>query len=572
MHSQETIQTPDTTLSLTENPDLNLTTQNKAVLSPLLTQLIIAPTLIAQNLVSQLGSNIQDVVGLINTTHHTLLIKPNTTLNSYTNALANVAAAHAVLLTNQTNAFLVHLDTNKEISKNVSQAIVQAASSWINSTASLAVVNWQIHISLGQAIIKSFLQVRLQSINSTARAHQTIVRGFGTLLEQKMLHQQLFYGNISVLIQNITEATIYDLQRKVNETHSPFEYLKNKTLMAGNAISGVMAALIDTKNSSALSFVSRTTILLDTIADIVNATHNISSTVFANKTEHLLQSIGNVFDVLANGSHSKHDNGKMLTKFNTSVHHLTDAMLRISESVAEHKNIVADRFSSNIESVLLHMEIAHDNVTQDLQSLFVQLSSALTAKVDELATIPNHLLRHLAEDLAETRIRFDETIKAVGVALQRSVEKLRQHVKVAERGTEETAIGIYYLLNEDFELFKCAQELLPAFEYVVANRAMKPIYCSADTLSLSLSAVFDHLDQFFEENYRKNECHKSVEKRADCLPALIAGHESFNVAFGVYLKDFVTTLLPDAFNTESCYAPQTIESSFEVIQQKLMEC
>lgn len=130
-----------------------------------------------------------------------------------------------------------------------------------------------------------------------------------------MYRQQLFYGNISVLIQNITDASVYDLQVKVNSTQLKFVYLNNKTLTASSAIQGLMAALIDTKNSSALSFVSKTTVLLDSIADIVNATLNISTPFFANKTSVLLKSVGDVFDILANASSTSHE--LMVAKFNT---------------------------------------------------------------------------------------------------------------------------------------------------------------------------------------------------------------------------------------------------------------
>lgn len=476
------------------------------------------------------------------------------------------------------------MDTHKEIAQNVSLAFVQAASSLVNSTATLAVTNWQNHISLGQSIINSFLFLHLQNINSTAQAHQTILRGFSSLLEQKMKNQQLFYGNVSLLIQNITDASVHDLQVKMNETQFKFERLNNKSMAVSGAISGIMHALLDTKNSSALSFVSKTTVLLDAIADIVNMTNGIHTPLFHNKTGTLLQSVGGVFDILANASHTKHD--VIVGQFNSSVSALTDAIVGISESVEQHKSNVSMSFANHVGDLLQHLEMAHDNVTEDLQSLFNHLASAFTGKIKNFTTTSHHLkmLRDQEDGLLSD---FEDTLDAVGMALQRGVLKLGQHVKVVEWQTEETAVEIYNLMEEDYELFKCAERLTPEFQGVFARRAIKPIYCSADTLKQSLNAVFGDMEALLAARLRgevdaakelvacqqRGRRSRRGRRQTYCSDSLIATRmESIVGRFKNQLQDYLEESLPGEFQTTECYIHGTSELSFEGVHEMAQRC
>lgn len=401
-----------------------------------------------------------------------------------------------------------------------------------------------------------------------------------------MKNQQLFYGNVSLLIQNITDASVHDLQVKMNETQFKFEYLNNKTMAVSDAISGIMHALLDTKNSSALSFVSKTTVLLDTIADIVNMTNGIHSAVFHNKTGTLLQSVGGVFDILANASHTKHD--VIVGQFNSSVTALTDAIVSIGESVEQHKSNVSLSFGIHVGELLEHLEMAHDNVTEDLQSLFNKLASAFTGKIKNF-TATSHHLKMLRDQEEEDGLLsdFEDTLDAVGLALQRGILRMGQHVKVAEWQTEETAVEIYNLMEEDYELFKCAERLTPEFQGVFARRAIKPIYCSADTLKHSLNTVFGDMEALLATRLRREveavkelvACQKSGRRRRrrretdDCSDSLIATRmESIVGRFRNQLQDYLEESLPREFQTTECYIHGTSELSFEGVHEMAQRC
>ena len=189
------------------------TQQLKAGLGAALGQILIAPTIITQALVSQFGSDLQAFIGLMNTTHNAWYVKQNASIQAHATLLNNISTAHATLLANKTEALLTHLDTHKEIAQNVSTALTQAAISWVNSTANLATAHYTAHVTLTQNIINATLQAKLASKNASYVAHETILRGVGTLLEQKMLSKQFFYGNLSMVVQNITNATIFDKVR-----------------------------------------------------------------------------------------------------------------------------------------------------------------------------------------------------------------------------------------------------------------------------------------------------------------------------------------------------------------------
>lgn len=87
---------------------------------------------------------------------------------------------------------------------------------------------------------------------------------------------------------------------------------------------------------------------------------------------------------------------------------------------------------------------------------------------------------------------------------------------------EVTAVRIYYLMNEDYELFKCAEELqlTTHFTDVFSSRAIKPIYCSADIPTMSLNSLFGDMQQLMQTNIVAKEravqtfleCHKAVTR------------------------------------------------------------
>lgn len=107
---------PDDGISPPAAVELSNRDEVKFAFNSALTQLIVAPSLIAQNLATQFGPNIQGVVNLFNTSQHGLQIKGNKTLS----ALFEVAAAHSEQVANQTSALIQnHLGTHKEIGQTV---------------------------------------------------------------------------------------------------------------------------------------------------------------------------------------------------------------------------------------------------------------------------------------------------------------------------------------------------------------------------------------------------------------------------------------------------------------------
>lgn len=83
--------------------------QTKAGLGNAFGQLIIANTNIVGNLVTQLGSDLQSVATLLNSTHTALIVKHNSTVNALANLLVDVSNATATYITNHTIALATHL-------------------------------------------------------------------------------------------------------------------------------------------------------------------------------------------------------------------------------------------------------------------------------------------------------------------------------------------------------------------------------------------------------------------------------------------------------------------------------
>lgn len=83
--------------------------QTKAGLGNAFGQLIIANTAVATNLFTQLGSDLQSIAILLNSTHTAHIIKHNSTVNALANLLVDVSNATATYITNHTIALATHL-------------------------------------------------------------------------------------------------------------------------------------------------------------------------------------------------------------------------------------------------------------------------------------------------------------------------------------------------------------------------------------------------------------------------------------------------------------------------------
>lgn len=565
--------------------------QLKAGLGAALGQILIAPTVITQALVSQFGSNLQAVVGLLNTTHTALYVKQNASLNAHANLLANISAAHATLLTNHTNNLLTHLDTHKEIAQNVSEIVVQAATALLNSTANLVSSSYQTHVTVAQLIINATLEAKLESMNATSVAHQTILRGVGTLLEQKMEAKQLFYGNISVVIQNITNATIFDLEAKINKTLTKLEYFDNKTLIACDALTEVMMSLTDVKNGSALSFVAKTTFLLDTIADIVNTTHNISTTFFANKTTNLLQSVGDVFDILANASAVRHE--AFVSKFNTSVIAFTDAIVDVKEATGFYKANVTANFADKVANLMESKTALHTNVTRDLNFLKGNLTEKISIKVTNFTTLLSHKVpvattrqagdnlwfSMLGEFLENINGQFQNAVNMTTNAFQTSVQGMQNQIASVGQNAELTANMINAQLNATLQSFSCAQKLIPNFIQSFASSALEPLRCTREALGLALKTAMGELDEISTETRNATNAAiesfktcRSSEDGSRCSQTLMGDMTRATGEYATNLATYIVTGLPNAFADAKCKLPENSTGSFENLQQQVQQC
>lgn len=551
---------------------------------------------------NKFGSNLQAFVSLLNTTHNAWYVKQNATLNSHVNFLANLTNAHALGQTNKTNAFLAHLETNKEIVSSLGQAIAQAASMFINSTVNLTTSHLQTHISVAQLVIGAALDTKLASDNATSIAHQTILLGVGKLIEQKMLDKQLFYGNISIIIGNITNAMVYDLQTKVNETTSKFEYFNNKTLIACDAMDQIMVALLDKHNSSVLAFTNKTTLFLSTISDIVNTTKFISSSHFANKTGNLLNSVADIFEILSNASTVKQQS--FVQKFNTSVIAMTDAMVGISAAAGDYKATKMEDFQLKMVALLQNKSSLHANVTRDLNALFANLTEAIAIKVSNITTkISNltmtHVLKpgHLAK-FAMTRQSSDRVLmevlggfwegttqqisgvlNATGSAFQQGMNAMQQQVNSVGQSAEAVALQISTQLNSTVQHFVCAQNLIPEYLGVFSSAAMNPIGCSASTLETSLKNVMDQIEKVRLEAQQKmdatveqfQQCRNSAEENHKCSEKFTESVAALGSETTVGLQKIISNLSQE-FQLASCFTPAAHSETFDNLQHKLQTC
>lgn len=564
----------------------------KAGLGTALNQLLIAPTVIAQTLVDNFGNNLQALVGLLNTTHNAFYVKQNSSLNAHADLLANFSAIHAEGLTNKTNAFLAHLDTNKEILQNISQAAVQAVTAWVNSTATLHTANLQSHIAVAQQIINATLQTKLAKDNATSIAHQTILRGVGTLLEQKMTQKQYFYGNLSMVIQNITNATVYDLQVKANQTTLKYEYFNNKTLIYCDAITGVMAALTDKHNRSAVAFVDKTSLLLNTVADIVNATHNISGTFFANKTDTLLTSVADVFDILANASTVKHQ--AFVSKFNTSVIALTSAIANVSESVGFYKANVTQSFQEKVAGLLQSKAILHANVSAALNTLVANLTESIAEKINNFTAMPSHKLKFATTRQSTDNVWFDVltgfldgankqfagAVNATTGAFQQGMGAMQAQINAIGVNAEAIAAQISSQLNTTMQHFQCVQGLIPKYIEVFASAAMRPIQCSGEVLGNSLKKTMASIEEIrlaANEIVDKaiasfKDCRATGQNNEICSANLMKSFAEVSTNSANKLQEFLTVTLPVQFQVSPCYTADTPSNTFENLQQEIKQC
>lgn len=553
-------------------------------------QLIIAPSVLAQAWVNKVGSNLQAVVGLLNTTHNALYTKQNASLNAHANLLANISAAHAVLLTNNTNAFLAHLDTHKVIAQNVSDAVVQAATDLLNSTAALATSHYQTHITVAQMIINATLETKLDSMEASSVAHQTILRGVGTLLEQKMLAKQIFYANVSTIIQNITAASVLDLQAKVNKTLLHLEYFDNKTELICDAFEGIMDALVSKDNTSALSFVNKATVLLDTIADIVNTTHDIHATFFANKTGTLLTTVADVFDILANASVYRHQ--AFVSKFNTSMIAFTDAIVEVKESAGLFKANVTATFAEKVSTLLETKAALHANVSRDLNFLLANLTESIAVKVSNMTTKVPHGHSKGRQATPETlwfnvlagffegiNQQFQATINATTNAFQLGVQSMQQQIAAVGQSAEVAANQINAQLNATMQNFACAQMLIPEFFKIFGNTAMRPITCSGDALSNALTTAMNQIEQI--RNGTKVEIDGIVDKfnkcwetgdRLTCSPVATQAMVGATSSLTTRLAQYAVIGLPQAFLTAQCHIAEDADLTFAALQEKIKNC
>lgn len=566
--------------------------QLKAGLGATFGQLLIAPTVLAQAWINQLGSNLQAVVGLLNTTHTALYVQQNATLNAHANLLANLTAAHAAHVQNHTNALVTHLDTHKEIAQNVSQAVVQAATALLNSTANLATTNYQTSLAVAQMIMNATLEARLARLNATSEAHQTILSGVGSLLEQKMTAHQFFYGNISNVIQNITNATVFDLQSHINTTHLVLEFLDNNTIIASEALQGVMTALTDAHNTSALSFVASTTVLLDTIADIVNTTHNISHTHFANHTGNLLTTVANVFDILANASTIQ--SAAFVDHFNSSVIAFSDAVVDLREAAgAFHANMSAN-FVDTVSNLMDNKTALHSNVTQQLSYLASNLTQALTQNVLNFTQLTNHHVQAATTRQASDNLwfgilggflenvnnQFQQTINATTNAFNQGVQAMQQQIAAVGQSAEAAAAQINAQLNSTMAQFQCTQVLIPEYIRVFASSAIRPISCSGDALANALKTAMGEVDAIREQSKIKidsavaefNACRQSEDKGMTCSATVVQQFTAVTMELTRNLGTYALTGLPNAFVTAQCTLPENSGETFLTLQEKIQKC
>lgn len=575
-------------IEVSENED------NKAGLGTVVGQILTAPFVIGQALATNFGNNLQSALGLLNTTHNAIYAKLNKTVLTHSALFGNISAAHIAGLTNKTNAFLAHLETHKEIAQDISQFAVQVASTLLNSTANLVVANIQTHITVAELIINSTLQAKVQSINATIDYHQTILRGVSTLLEQKMLQKQLFYYNMTVLISNITAAKVYDLQVKVNETQLYFEYLQNKTLIVCDAITDVMDALLDAKNTSTLGFVAKTTVLLDTVADIVTTAHNITGDFIANKTATLLQSVSDVFDILANASVYKHE--AYIDKFNTSIIAFTDSLAEVSASVGLFKANISESFAAKVDSLLESKAALHANISTDLTILVFNLTNNIAIKFDNLTTKLQSKVRSGLPLPADSNDRiwmdvFAGILEAMNLQLGGAVNAtvglfnqqmtfVNQQVAAAAQAAEDVRKQIMKQLDSTIQGFNCAQQMIPEYLSLLSNTASTPLTCSADSLTTSLTrvvATVQTLRDNIENDINKattdfEECVQITNERPTCVRLLFAKLQVISNSLPEQLQKYVLGPLATEFQLSTCFMANGSDAAFNSISESLENC
>lgn len=536
------------------------------------------------------------VNSLINTTHNALFSLKNRTIFAGSNLVGAIATAHVENLTNKTNAFLVHLDTKKEVVANLSAAFITSVQDLVNSTVSLAATHITTHISLTQAIVNATLQAKVEYIEAKANATQQILVGFSTLLEQKLIQKQLFLGNISILIQNITDAKVQYIESKINTTSLFFEAHNNKTIIICDAIESILGALVNHTNASAVAFVAHTTLLLDTVSDIVVSHKNFSGIFFANKTETLLTSLGDIFSVLANSSTAIHES--FVDKFNASITAFTDSLVDISDSLSYFKANVTQSFSEKVDGLLTNKATLHSNISDALTVIHYNISNAISIKIynftqnlqakltaktlrsasaEEKALLDtlNSLIDNVSSGVSNF---FDKTHDALNRTLTGLNDKFENVVEAIESLKHNFTIK----MDSSMTQFTCARDLIPDFVDFIEDIPEHHAKCSMNTITEKLNEltatvmeITNRIEAEYNEGFGKYEqCLEDGTTRSICLSDLVALLTKINLDSLQYLIEANVDAIATQLDISSCIDKtiEEAESDYLVIIVDLNNC